>query len=157
MLAVNTSWSLANKTADIMGRLNEFKNFSFGNREVPSENMDLWNNAVRRFYGKKAKIEKELFDLLLEALKNGELIIDLKDKRKYKGEKTIKRMPKSFVIKVKENKNGANIQFFDIRRKILLTKEDFIAAIRQGQYPGYAVRKHHSGEFAYSTRDRFKL
>lgn len=61
-------------TADLMGRLNEFKNFNFGNKDVPSENMDLWNNAVGRYYGKKAKTIKELFDLLLKALKNGELI-----------------------------------------------------------------------------------
>ncbi len=29
------------ETADILGRLNEFKNFNFGTKEVPSENMDL--------------------------------------------------------------------------------------------------------------------
>ena len=43
------------ETADVLGRLNEFKNFNFGTKEVPSENMDLWNNAVGRLYGKKAK------------------------------------------------------------------------------------------------------
>jgi hypothetical protein len=29
------------ETANILGRLNEFKNFDFGTKEVPSENMDL--------------------------------------------------------------------------------------------------------------------
>ncbi len=81
----------------------------------------------------------------------------MKDNRKYKGERSIRRLPKSFVIKVKENKTGANIQFLDVRKKILLTKEDFIIAIRGGQYPGYAVRKHHSGESPYSTRDKFSF
>jgi hypothetical protein len=145
------------ETADILGRLNEFKNFNFGTKEVPSENMDLWNNAVGRLYGRKAKTGKELFEFLLKALKAGELIIDLKDKRKYKGEKNIKRIPKSFVIKIKETKTGANIEFFDVRKKVLMTKENFISAIKQGKYPGYAVRKHQSGEFPYSTRDRFSF
>lgn len=123
-------------TADILGRLNEFKNFNFGNKEIPSENMDLWNNAVGRHYGKKAKTGKELFDFLIKALKAGELIIDLKDTRKYKGGKSIKRIPKSLVIKIKETKTGANIEFFDVRKKLLMTKENFISAIKQGMYPG---------------------
>jgi hypothetical protein len=145
------------ETADKLGRLNEFKNFSFGTKEIPSENMDLWNNSVGRLYGKKSKTWDELFQSLLQALRKGELIIDLKDPRKYKGEKTIKRMPKSFVIKVKENKTGANIQFLDVHRKIVLTKDEFIASIKQGKYPGYAVKKHYSGEFPYSTRDKFSF
>jgi hypothetical protein len=145
------------KTADILGRLNEFKNFNFGKKEVPGENMDLWNNAVGRRYGKKAKTGKELFDFLIKALKAGELIIVLKDKRKYKGDKSIKRIPKSFVIKIKETKTGANIEFFDVHKKLLMTKENFIFAIKQGKYPGYAVKRHQSGEFPYSTRDRFSF
>ena len=106
---------------------------------------------------KKVLTGKELFEFLLEALKEGELIIDLKDKRKYKGEKSIKRSPKSFVIKIKETKTGANIEFFDVRKKMLMTKENFISAIKQGKYPGYAVKRHQSGEFPYSTRDRFSF
>jgi len=144
-------------TADILGRLNEFKNFSFSTKEVPSENMDLWNNSIGRFYGKKAKTRKELFELLIKALKNGELIIDLKDLRKFKGEKSIKRMPKSFVIKIKENKTGANLEFLDVRLHIVMNKDEFLESIRKGKYPGYAIRKHHTGEFPYSTRDRFSF
>lgn len=48
-------------------------------------------------------------------------------------------------------------KFLDVRKKIVMSKNDFIAAIREGMYPGYAVRKHHSGEFPYSTRDRFSF
>ena len=144
-------------TADILGRIVELKNYNFGIKEVPSENMDLWNSAVGRKYGKKSKTRKELFDSLLKALKDGELIIDLKDLRRYKGERSINRLPKSFVIKVKENKNGANIEFFDFRNKRMMTKEQFIESIKAGRYPGYAVRKHSSGEFPYSTRDRFSF
>ncbi len=144
-------------TADIMGRLNEFKNFNFGVKEAPSENMDLWNNSIGRLYGKKAKNKRELFDLLLKALKNGELIIDLKDRRKYKGEKSIKRLPESFVIKIKESKTGANIEFLDVRSKVVMTKQEFIFAIKADKYPGYGVRKHESGEYPYSIRDRFQF
>lgn len=79
------------------------------------------------------------------------------DSRKYKGEKSIKRMPKSLVIKIKENKTGANVEFLDVRQRIVLTKDDFILAIKKGKYPGYAVRKHFSGEFPYSTRDKFSF
>jgi hypothetical protein len=30
-----------------------------------------------------------------------------------------------------------------------MIKENFIIAIKQGKYPGYAVRRHQSGEFPY--------
>ena len=93
----------------------------------------------------------------MKALKTNELIIDLKDNRKYKGGKSIKRLPKSFVINIKENKKGANTEFLDVRKKVVLSKSEFIEAIRNGLYSGYAIRKHHSGEFPYSTRDRFSF
>ena len=64
--------------SDIFGRLNE--TFPVGgissSNSKNSTNMDLWNNAVGRKYGKKAKTRKELFKNLLKALKIGELIID---------------------------------------------------------------------------------
>ncbi len=110
-------------TADTLGRLNEMRHFNFGGKVDPSENMDLWNNAIGRKYGKKAKGRKELFDLLLKALKSGELIIEPKDNRKYKGEKSIKRIPKDFVIKVKETKTGANVEFLDVHQGIIMNKE----------------------------------
>jgi hypothetical protein len=73
-------------------------------------------------------------------VKDGDLIISPTDLRKYKGEKSIKRMPKSLVIKIKENKTGANVEFLDVRQRIVLTKDDFILAIKKGKYPGYAVK-----------------
>lgn len=145
------------KLAELLGRLNEFTTFDSQSTSTLSENMDLWNNAVGRTYGKKLKTWDDLYLKLMKALKARELIIDLKDTRKYKGEKSIKRMPKSFVIKIKESKTGANIQFLDVRKKVVMSKSDFIAAIKEGNYPGYAVRKHHSGEFPYSTRDKFSF
>lgn len=144
-------------TAELLGRLNEFTTFHSQSTSAQSENMDLWNNAVGRSYGKKTKTWDDLYLKLMKALKTNELIIDLKDTRKYKGEKSIKRLPKSFVIKIKENKTGANTDFLDVRKKVIMSKSDFIAAIREGKYPGYAIRKHHSGEFPYSTRDKFSF
>lgn len=140
-----------------MGRLNEFTSFDSRSISALSENMDHWNNAVGRFYGKKAKTWDDLYLKLMKAFKDNELIIDLKDTRKYKGEKSLKRLPKSFVIKIKENKTGANTEFLDVRKKIVMSKNDFIIAIRKGLYPGYAVRKHYTSEFPYSTRDKFSF
>lgn len=142
------------ETAELLGRLNEFDPRI---NEIRSRNMDLWNNSIGRSYGQKFKRGEELFFVLLKALKSGDLIITPSDPRKYKGPKSITRLPKSFVIKVKENKTGANIEFFDVRNKRMMTKEQFIESIKAGRYPGYAVRKHSSGEFPYSTRDRFSF
>lgn len=144
-------------TAELMGRLNELSSFDSRSTSNLSENMDLWNNDVGRFYGKKAKTWDDLYSKIMKALKSNELIIDLKDTRKYKGDKRIKIIPKTFVIKIKENKTGANTEFLDIRKKVVMTREEFINAIKNGLYPGYAIRKHHSGEFPYSTRDRFSF
>lgn len=145
------------QTAEMVGRLNELTSFGSSSSSPGSENMDLWNNAIGRYKAKTYNTRRELYESLIKALKNGELIIDPGDLRKFKGEKFIKRFPKSFVIKIKENRTGANVEFLDVRRKIILSKEEFISDIRSGQYPGYAVRKHSSGEFPYSTRDKFKF
>lgn len=144
------------QTAEIMGRLNELGAFNSSSNSQGSENMDLWNNAVGRTKAKRIKTRRELYDSLIKALKDGELIIDPHDTRKYKGEKRIKRIPKSFVIKIKENKTGANLEFFDVRNRIVMSKAEFIEAIKAKKYPGYSVRKHKAlGEYPFSIRDRF--
>lgn len=144
-------------TAELLGRLNELTAVDSQSNSALSVNMDLWNNAIGRSYGKKSKTWDDLYQYLLKALKVKELIIDLNDPRTYKGEKLIKRLPKSFVIKIKENKTGANTEFLDVRNRLLMSKDEFVLAIRNGKYPGYALRKHLSGEFPYSTRDRFSF
>ncbi len=144
-------------TSDILGRLNELINLNYSNIDKKSENMDLWNNAVGRRYARSAKTHRELYEKLLKAMNAGELIVDISDKRKYKGEKMIKRAPKSFVIKIKESKTGSNIEFYDVRKKLMLNKEEFIKLIREGKYPGYSIRKHFDGEYPFSTRDKFKF
>lgn len=143
--------------AEMLGRLQEFSTFDSRSTSSLSENMDLWNNSVGRAYGRKATSWDELYQMLMKSLKEGELIIEPSDKRKYRGDRSIKRQPKSFVIKIKENKTGANTEFLDVRRKLVLTKDEFISAIRLGRYPGYAIRRHSSGEFPYSTRDRYSF
>ena len=42
------------RTAELMGRLNELSSFDSRSMSVLSENMDFWNNSVGRFYGNKA-------------------------------------------------------------------------------------------------------
>ena len=64
--------------ADLLGRLNELTSSAIGPTRAVSENMDLWNNSIGRYYAKKAMGKFDFFDLLLKALKNGELILDLK-------------------------------------------------------------------------------
>lgn len=144
-------------TAELLGRLNEFTTVESQSSSALSDNMYLWSNAVGRTYGRKAKTWDELYLKLMKALKANELIIDLKDPRKFKGNRSIERLPKSLVIKIKENKTGANTEFLDVRNKVILSKDDFITAIKRGKYPGYAVRKSFSGDFPYSTRDRFQF
>jgi hypothetical protein len=145
------------QTSEIMGRLNELKDFDSSSSTEGSENMDLWNNAVGRKVAKKVKTWRELYEILLKSMKQGELILNPADKRQYRGSKSIKRMPKSFVIKIKENTTGANIEFLDVHKRHLMNKSEFILAIRQGKYLGYAVRNHTSGEFLYSIRDKFNF
>lgn len=144
-------------TAEILGRLNEFSSASSSANSVGAENMDLWNNSIGRLKAKKSKTRRDLYESLLKALKEGELIIDPNDPRKFRGLRHIKQRRKSFVIKILENRTGANIEFLDVRRKIVLTKEMFILRIKEGKYPGYAVRKHDQGEFPYSTRDKYRF
>lgn len=144
-------------TADLLGRLNEIRHLNFGGKTDPSENMDLWNNSIGRYYGKKAKNRRELFNLLLKALKNGELIIDPKDPRRYKGEKSIKIVPKDFVIKTIESSTGANIEFLDINKQIVMNREEFVFEIKRGFYPSYTIKVVDGGEIPMAKKDGFKF
>lgn len=140
--------------ADLLGRLNELITLE---RDPKTENMDLWNNSVGRFYGKKSKRGKKLFNLLIKALKNNELILDLKDSRKFKGEKMIKRKPKSLVIAIQETKTGANIQYYDLIKKEVFSKEEFLTMIKAGKYPDYTIKMIGDSIVPVSKRDRFKF
>lgn len=99
------------QTSEMMGRLNELQDFDSSSSAAGSENMDFWNNAVGRKVAKKVKTRRELYEKLLKLMKNGELILTPADKRKYKGHKRITRMPKSFVIKIKEIRQVPMLNF----------------------------------------------
>ena len=145
----------SNNVANILGILNEYS--PGGGISSPSapkeENMDLWNNAVGRKYGKKAKTDKELFDILLKALKNGELIIDLNDKREYDGDKFTKLDNIEQVIVLQESLTGENLIFYDIKTKQIMSKDEFIVLIKNGVYPNYEIRKINNKETPISKKD----
>ena len=143
--------------AEKLGRLQEFVFSDSSSAHSDAENMDLWNNSVGRKYGKKAKSRDELFEFLFKALKNNELIIDPDDDRKYKGDSFIKRVPKSMVIKIQENKTGANILFYDFNKKIVMTKDEFLIEIKNGNYSSYSYKVVDGVEIPISKRDRFKF
>ena len=129
-------------TADLLGRANEYfpRTWSPNLENSKSMNMDFWNNSIGRNYGKKAKDRKELLKLIHKALNEGELIIDLKDNRKYEG-KTSNTINKSKpVIVLKEDENGRNIIFFDMVKNIVFTREEFVTAIKSGNYPSYTIK-----------------
>ena len=104
------------QTAEIMGRLNELWDFDSSSAAPGAENMDLWNNVFGRRIAKKINTWRGLYEALLKAMKDTDLILTPTDPRKYKGEKSIKRMPKYFVIKIQENKSGANVEYLDVRQ-----------------------------------------
>ncbi|MCY4643506.1 MAG: hypothetical protein OXB88_02715 [Bacteriovoracales bacterium] len=131
------------KTADILGRLNEYKiGDLYSNTKYPrSLNMDLWNNSIGRKYGKKAKTRKELLEKIHEALKRGELIIDLTDPRQYDGAKNNPINKSKPVIVLEEGEKGRNEIFFDVEKEEILSRSDFVAKIQAGEYSGYTVKE----------------
>ncbi len=105
------------KAADIFGRLNEMNPIG---RSQPGDdsavNMDLWNNSVGRKYGLKAKDRKSLLKMVHQALKNGELILTPKDKRKYEGAVQSPVNKSKPVIVLQQEKKGRNQVFFDTEK-----------------------------------------
>lgn len=130
------------ETADTFGRINEYSPLSWYSdaKNPDSLNMDLWNNAIGRKYGKKAKDRKELFKLIHEALNNGELIVEPSDKRKYEGKKSDSINKSKPVVVLKEDKSGRNELFFDLVKNLMFSREKFVAAIEAGSYPAYTVK-----------------
>lgn len=145
------------QVADILGRLNELFTPDSGNNRAGEENMDLWNNAIGRKYGKTSKSRQELIKALHSALKSGELITDPNDLRKYRGAKSISRKPESLVIVIQESESGENTLFFDLSAKKVLTKAEFILAIKAGKYPNYSYRIVDGREIPVSKKDRYNF
>ena len=118
----------------------------------PDENMDIWNNNIGREYGNKSKNRQELFDHLIKALKNGELIIDLNDSRKHS---PIKKAPiTESVIVAQESPSGENLLFLDINKMQFLSKEEFVTKIKNKKYGNeYEIRIVDGKEVPSSKRD----
>ncbi len=127
--------------ADIFGRLNELNPFG---RSQPGDdaavNMDLWNNAIGRKYGLKAKDRNSLLKMVHKALKKGELILNPDDKRKYQGAVHNPVNKSRPIIVLQQEKKGRNKIFFDTEKGIVLTVDEFVALMESGQYPGYSVK-----------------
>ena len=141
--------------AAFLGIARELFPGSSGSDAAKSRNMDLWNNAVGRKYGKKAKTRTDLFQFLLKALNNGELIIDLKDGREYSDDTNInhKKMG-SRVIVLAETKTGANILFLDTKEGMIFSRDVFVAKIKRGEYGNdYEIRVMNGKEVPASKRD----
>lgn len=130
------------ETADILERLNEYITFDlYSNSKDPrSLNMDLWNNAVGRKYGKKATNRQELLKLIHEALKNGELIIDIDDSRKYEGASNDPSNKSKPLVVLEESDRGSNLTFLDMVSGEVMGRDTVVARIEAGSYPNYTVK-----------------
>ena len=129
-------------TADILGQLNELSpaDIYSNSRNPGSKNMDLWNNAIGRKYGKKAKSRQELLKMIHAALKKGELIVSPSDTRNYKAKASGKSAAKPVVVVFEEN-GGRNRVFFDTKKRAYMAQAEFIAQIQAGSYSGYTVKQ----------------
>lgn len=102
--------------------------------------MDLWNNAIGRQCGLKAKDRKELLKAVHNALKTGVLILSPDDKREYKGSTHHSINSKTPIIVIRQSKDGRNEIFFDTEKRVVLSVEEFVSAIERGTYPAYTVK-----------------
>lgn len=142
--------------ANVFGLMNEWAPGlgSSSSYSSNSKNMDLWNNAVGRRYGKKTKGRFKLFKLLLKALKNGELIISPDtDSRKYNGKVFDLENSKKKVIVIKESKKGKNLSYLDLNQMKFLSRDDFLSEIKLGHYPRYEIKIINRQETPVSKKD----
>jgi hypothetical protein len=128
--------------ADVFGRLNEFwiPDLYSNSKNPRSLNMDLWNNAVGRKYGKKSRSRESLLKKLHKAIEAGELLTDLADTRNYRGARSNPERASKPIVAIKKDKNGRNELFFDIVRQQIFTLAEFLDQIAVGSYPGYVVK-----------------
>jgi hypothetical protein len=143
--------------ANFFGQVNEWAPGIGSSTSYSSEskNMDLWNNAVGRRYGKKTRSRLKLFKFLIKALEKGELIINPdKDPRKFKGRVFNLNSLQDKVIVIKESKKGKNLKYFDFEKLITLSRSEFISEIKMGNYPFYEIRIVKGDETPVSKKDK---
>ena len=121
--------------ANLAGVYNEIK----GTNPINQQNMDLWNNAVGRKYGKLAKTREELAVFIKKSLENNQLIIDPHDEREYKELRHFDYDPEKPVKVIQESESGCNQYFLDFSTGDILDREAFVTAIESGNYPGYTI------------------
>ena len=134
--------------ADLLGQCNEIQNPNPENQH----NMDLWNNNVGRDYGSKIKGRKELADAIKDAFKNGELIECPEDKRKYTGTRALLDTYKSVIV-LKEGATDLNELFYDFIKERMMSRDEFIEAIENGNYQGYQVVEDNGTRYVRSKPD----
>jgi hypothetical protein len=140
--------------ADLFGRLNELSTAMSPGASTGEKNMDLWNNAVDRKYGQKFKAKSDLLKAIYDALKKGELIISPEDERVYKGALHTTIDPTKSVVALKENETGRNEFYYDLAKQKGLSREEFVALIHSGEYPGYSIRQVNGVATPVSKPDR---
>jgi hypothetical protein len=141
--------------ANILGLLNEFDPWgAISNSSSPgSRNMDLWNNRVGRKYGNKTRGRKTLLKLIHQALKRGELIVDLKDSREFAGATVPPQRMLKPIIALTKAKSGRNETYYDLLKGAVISREELVALIHSGAYPGYSVKLVRGIETPVSKRD----
>lgn len=135
--------------ARFFGALQEF----FPLSGLAGTKMDLWNNDIGIKLALKHDTRTELLIAIREALNSGELIIDTEDERRYFGEEVTPPSGLYPVIKLAEDDKGRNSHFFDFDKKEGLTRENFVAAIKDGKYPKYHIRNVDGIEYPASNPD----
>lgn len=142
-------------TSNVLGLVNELDPAGAASNSASPRlrNMDLWNNRVGRKYGTKTRGRKTLLKLIHQALKRGELIVDLKDPRTFAGVTTPpKRMSKP-IVSLEKSKSGRNETYYDLLKRIVMTREELVAYILAGNYRGYSVKRIRGIETPVSKRD----
>ncbi len=124
-----------------------------GRNPEAERNMDLWNNAVGRKYGKKTRSLGDLAAHLQRVLDAGELIVSLNDPRKYEGRWRYSIDSCKPVVVIEETDTGRNQLFFDPVTGDVLDREYFVLAIKNQEYSGYRVALMAGVEIPVSKSD----
>jgi hypothetical protein len=144
------------RITEILGDMNELiplgGNSSSNNPN--SKNMDLWNNKVGRKLGLKTTSKMKLFKLIIDALKNGEMIKDPMNDKRIKTDVKSNLNFKNKVFVVKESKKGKNLAYFDSEKSLILSRVEFVNEIKNGAYPGFEIRIVKGDETPVSKKDK---
>jgi hypothetical protein len=136
--------------ASLLGWLNELWSPS----SLHGKNMDLWNNGIGRELARKHPTKDTLAHAVAEALRDGQLITFPGDGRVYSQAVLPKPTGDFSVVAIKKSKNGANEVYFDFNSAMVLSKEDFVSAIRAGKYAAYTLRTRNGSVYPVARSNR---